>query len=170
MGEERLNELKNEIIDLVRTNTATSFPVEENTSTPAVNKKLVQELNEKEASMMKSMNKNMNYLENSLAKGKAKKEIISNFLKLKSLLNANTAASNDDKASGPEAPNVRKLSMRSVATSGSSVPRHKLVLDSEHLTRINANRVDTTVKRLNLYSSIKSPFLPKVFSILSFEV
>lgn len=156
VGEQRLSELKNEIIDLVRTNTASSFPVEENTSSAAVNKKLVQELNEKEANLTKNMNKHMSYLESTLAKNQAKKELISNFLKLKNLLNANNTA--EEKSNGSTGPSVKKLTMRS----GSGSNGHKLLLDDEQIMRINARNFNSNIKRLNLYSSIKSSLTPNV--------
>lgn len=175
--ERRLSELKNEIIDLVRTNTASNFPVEENTSSAAANKKLVHELNEKETSMAKSMNKNIGYLESTLSKFQAKKEIINNFLKLKNLLNGTTTtttANNETNGGGAqmsskEASNIKKLSMRSLSSSftngiGCAPPNGTRTLDAEQMTRINELKVDNSIKRLNLYSSIKSKNLPKVLT------
>jgi hypothetical protein len=161
-AERRLNELKHEIIDLVSTNTASNFPVEENTSSPAANKKLVQELDEKEASMTKAMNKNMSFLESTLTRARGKKDIIENFLKLKSLLNTggSSPTSEADSAGG----GVRKLSMRSAAAGTTS--GHKFVLDREQIRRIGAAKMDNSVKRLNLYSSIASKYFPKVIRII----
>lgn len=161
-AERRLNELKHEIIDLVSTNTASNFPVEENTSSPAANKKLVQELDEKEASMTKAMNKNMSFLESTLTRARGKKEIIENFLKLKSLLN--TGGSSPTSEADSVGGGVRKLSMRSAAAGTTS--GHKFVLDREQIRRIGAAKMDNSVKRLNLYSSIASKYFPKVIIII----
>lgn len=142
----KFNNMKNEIINLVKTNTISSFPVEENTSTVDVNKKLVHDLDKIDASLAQNMAQNIKYLENSFQKANAKTEIISNFIKLKNL-----AMEDSNKTSDCEIPaTIRKLSMRQIGG-----PK---IIDAEIISKMASGSENDvlTKKRLNLCSSIKS--------------
>lgn len=149
----KFNHLKRQIIDLVNNTTASEPNCEKSSfTTTDMNKKLVEELDEKDRSLDKSMNKNISYLEDCLRRKTAKNEIISNFFKLKNL--AIKDASLDPKSALIESKSdadckktLIKLSLRPIASSPQLVAKQPILSTAEFASN---------KKRLNLFSSIKS--------------